>query len=169
MRAPEQSPPPGGMVKLYSPSGADSTSGAEDVPLGALSDENPDVGLVQCIHPLPAPTEEKRRQPFGSSCAQVPRRAGGRDMVTSPLVAFLLSPERLLELEWLWLDTPGLLTVLSTCRALRAEHQWRADAICQDEEWWWFHEMEAAEEEELRREVASYLRSPTPPSTGSGG
>ena len=47
-------------------------------------------------------------------------------MVTSPLVAFLLSPERLLELEWLWLDTPGLLTVLSTCRALRVEHQWRA-------------------------------------------
>ena len=88
-------------------------------------------------------------------------------MVTSPLVAFLLSPERLRELEWLWLDTPGLLTVLSTCRALRAEHQWRADAIFQDEEWWWFHEMEAAQDEELRRDVARFLRSPTPPSTGS--
>ena len=53
-------------------------------------------------------------------------------MAPPPLVALLLSPERLRELEWMWLDTPALLTVLSTCRALRTEHQWRADAICQD-------------------------------------
>ena len=87
-------------------------------------------------------------------------------MAPPPLVALLLSPERLRELEWMWLDTPALLTVLSTCRALRTEHQWRADAICQDAEWWWFHELEAAQDEELRRDVASILagpgRSPSP-------
>ena len=84
-----------------------------------------------------------------------------------PLVAFLRTPERLRELELLWLDTPGLLTALSTCRALRTKHQWRTDAICQIDEWRLFHEVVAAQDEELRRDVARFLRSPTPPSTGS--
>ena len=80
--------------------------------------------------------------------------------MTPPLVAFLRTPERLRDLEMLWLDSVGLLTVLSTCSALRTEHQWRTDAIYQVDEWRLFHEVVAARDVQMRRTVARILAGP---------
>ena len=80
--------------------------------------------------------------------------------MTPPLVAFLCTPERLEELEMLWLDTRGLLTALSTCRALRTEHQWRTDVICQVDEWRRFNDVAIMQAAELRRTVAWVLDGP---------